>query len=466
MTSRWGLALLLAAPLAAQNPASAPRHVVQGVVFDSIARTPLVGAVVHVALRDSTGQPISATTDSTGHFRFDGLPSGRFVIGFYHDALGALGLDAPLRAFDLAADTLVTVDIGIPSGAVVRALRCGGDASASRDGMLAGIVRNSGDTALAGVTVTVEWRALALDAGNFHTVVQHARTTVAADGTYQLCGLPDDAPLGLRVAGPGYRAIEGQVVVPSAGVARQDVRLADSAEVVGTARVRGRAVHENGKPVATGRAVIAALKRDVPVNNGTFLMTDLPVGTWVVEVRAIGLEPRSTLIDAMEAGSTSTTITLDNRAQQLDAVTVIGTPSRDTKTLDEVLRRQRSSFGTAFLPGSIWLQNAQHPADVLRAARGFTYRSPTEIYGRWVGGSPCAYVAVYLDGAFFPGGFSALDDAVSVREVLAIEAYPDILSAPFQWRINHTIDETQLTIGRRPRKPNKPCAVVAVWTKH
>ena len=453
----WGLTFLLAAPLAAQNPISSPRHVVQGVVFDSIARVPLVGAVVHVALRDSTGRPFTAATDSTGHFRFDGLPAGRFLIGFYHDALGALGLDAPLRAFDLAADTLVTVDIGIPSGAVVRSLRCGGNSATTRDGMLAGIIRNAGDTALTGVTVTVEWRALALDAGDFHTVVQHARTMVAADGTYQLCGLPDNAPLGLRVTGPGYRAIEGKIVVPSAGVVRRDMRLADSAVVIGTARVRGRVVHENGSRVTTGRAVIAALNRDVPVVGGTFLLADLPLGTWVVEVRAIGLEPRSTLIDATESGTVSTTIMLDNRAQQLDAMTVIGTPSRDTKTLDEVLRRQRSSFGTAFLPGSIWLQNAQHPADVLRAARGFTYRSPTDISGRPSAGESCGGVAIYLDGAFFYGGFRELDNMVSVREVLAIEAYPDAAFAPVQWRIGR---------GDGPRGSFSPCSVVAVWTKH
>jgi hypothetical protein len=210
--------------------------------------------------------------------------------------------------------------------------------------------------------------------------------------------------------------------------------------------------------VATGRAVIAALQRDVPVTDGTFLVTDLPLGTWVVEVRAIGLEPRSTLIDASESGTTSSTITLDNRAQRLDAVTVIGAPSRDTKTLDEVIRRQRSSFGTVFLPGSIWLHNAQHPADVLRAARGFTYRSPTDISGRFVPGDPCRGIAVYLDGAFFYGGFKELDNMVSVREVLAIEAYPDVSFAPIQWRIGRGMGPS----GR----PVSPCSVVAVWTKH
>ena len=230
---RWsplGLVLFLAAPLAAQNPP--PRHVVHGVVFDSVAQAPLAGAVVQIAPRDATGPLYSATTDSSGHFRIADLPAGQFLIGFYHDALTALGLDAPLRAFELAADTSVTIDLGVPSGAVVHALRCGGDSPTSRDGLLAGFVRNAEDhTALTGATVAVEWRAIALDPGNFHVVPQRAVATVGLDGSYRVCALPLDAPLTLRVAAPGHRALVGPIVVPVAGVARQDVRLADSSVV-------------------------------------------------------------------------------------------------------------------------------------------------------------------------------------------------------------------------------------------
>lgn len=469
-----GLAWFVALPLVAQVPAPAS-YVVRGVVFDSVVRAPLVGAVVRVATRDLLGSPVSAVTDSSGRFRITGLPAGRFLLDFEHDALDAYGLDAPLREFVLDTDTLVTVDIGVPSGAVVRTLHCGSTAAAADEGMLAGFIRDaSGEHEFAGAMVTVSWRALALDSGSFHAVVQRARATARADGAYRLCGLPVDAPLDLQVAAPAARVLAGQILVPNAGVARQDIRLADSALVRGAASLRGRAVHENGQPVATGRAVLTALAREVPVVNGAFVMTDLPPGTWALEVKAIGVEARTTLIDATEgpAGAlVSATITLDDRRQQLDAVTVIGKPNRDAKVLDDIMRRQRSSFGTVFLPGSVWLENAEHPADVLRAARGFDFRSSREIYGRPVGrlgGTMCYAIAVYLNGAYFPGGFEDLDNAVAVRDVLAIEAYPDVLSAPVQWRINHTVVEAPSTIGKIPRKgaPQPICAVVAVWTKH
>jgi hypothetical protein len=260
------------------------------------------------------------------------------------------------------------------------------------------------------------------------------------------------------VTAPGHRALAGEIVVPVAGVARQDVRLADSSAGRGPANLRGRVVHENGKAVTSARAVVAALARDVPVQNGTFFLAELPVGTWVVEARAIGLEPRSVWVEATERGTAETTITMSDRAQPLDAVTVIGEPSHDSKILEEVLRRQRSSFGTVFLPGDPWLRGALHTADVLRAARGFSYRSPTDVLGRGVGRGECRVIKVYVNGEFFPGGLEELDAVAPVRDVLAVEAYPDMAFAPIQWRMNRG-----MTI-MRDGTVTQGCAVVAVWT--
>ena len=349
---------------------------------------------------------------------------------------------------------VLALSVAAPMAAQDLAPQCNADSTKSGAGLLVGFVRNATDgRALVGATVSAEWRAIALDPGNFRVVTQRALALVGADGSYRLCGLPVDAPLTFRVAAAGHIAIAGPVVVPVTGAARQDVRLADSSVVNGAAGLRGRVVHENAKPVTSGRAVMPALARDVPVQNGAFFLPDLPQGTWVVEVRAIGLEPRSVWLDVTESGIGAATITMGNRAQPLDAVTVIGAPSRNTRILEEVLRRQRSSFGTVFLPGNSWLQGALHASDVLRAARGFRYVSPTWIYAR--GG--CRAINVYVNGEFFPGGLEELDHVAPARDVLAIEAYPDVAFAPIQWRNN---------VGQMKAngKPGQVCAVVAVWT--
>lgn len=212
-----------------------------------MAHAPLAGAIVQVALRDSLQRPFSTTTDATGRFRLGGLPLGQYVIGFYHEALGALGLDAPRRAIDLAADSSVRLDLAIPSGGVVRALRCGGDSAADRDGLLAGFVRDAvRDEAITGATVVAEWNAVVLDPGNFHQAAQRVRAAVGANGAYAACGLPVVAPLTFRVTMPGRRTIEGQIVLPASGTKRQDFLLGDSGVVRGAAVLAGRVTMRTG----------------------------------------------------------------------------------------------------------------------------------------------------------------------------------------------------------------------------
>jgi hypothetical protein len=57
------------------------------------------------------------------------------------------------------------------------------------------------------------------------------------------------------------------------------------------------------------------------------------------------------------------------------------------------------------------------------------------------------FIAVYLDGGRLPGGLESINRMVPPSDILAIEAYPDVVSAPFIWRTNDA------------------CAVIAYWTK-
>jgi hypothetical protein len=60
---------------------------------------------------------------------------------------------------------------------------------------------------------------------------------------------------------------------------------------------------------------------------------------------------------------------------------------------------------------------------------------------------PGKSLAIYIDGGRFAGGLEELGTMVSMRDVLAIEAYPDMMNVPAQWQSTNT------------------CAVVAIWTK-
>lgn len=462
---RFAPVLLAFAPLGAQSPAALITHSLSGIVFDSIAGAPLAGAVVQVALADQVQRVFTTRSDVTGHFRIDGLPSGRFGVVFQHDALNALGLESPLRAVELAGDSSIRLDLGVPSGPTVRAQRCLGLPSDAGDGMIAGYLYDAThDNTLAGATVDVRWVEIAFQKGDLRQSARRVTATVGGDGTYLACGVASDAPVEVSVTRAGFRTIAAQIVVPSAGVVRQDFHLATSDVVHGAAAIAGHVVQEDGHLVANGRATIPPLSIDVPVTDGEFTIAGIPAGTWPVEIRALGYEPQAALVNAAERTSVPLTVAVARKAQTLETVNVVGNASRDTRTLDDIAFRNRTSGGTTLMPGNSWLATADSPTDALRGARGFIQKGANRVIARpYVDArgrlTDCATtradtvrsgkeVAIYLDGSRYPGGLEILNNDVLPRQILAIEAYPDVVSAPMIWRTNDA------------------CAVVAIWTKH
>jgi hypothetical protein len=445
---------IIASPALGQDAPAGRRYEIRGTVFDSIAGVPLAGAMVHVSARDSARVPYSTLTDSLGHFAVTGLPSGAFVVGFYHDNLTALGLDAPLRAVVLGAESTVTVNLWIPSALEVRAMRCGRDVNSDAKGMLVGSLRD-GENGLAvrGAVLRLAWQALALDTANYRTVTERATADISDDGSFLACRLPVDASLDLEAAAPGYRTLTGAVVfIPANGVGRLDLALVDTARTRGTARISGRVRTPSGRVVATGQAVIAALGLVVPIREGEFLLNGVPAGSWVVEARVIGSAPRSTLVRASDGATSTVEFRTGESLQELAPVTVVGERDANTRLLEEVLRRKRVGMGTVFLPGSPALRSAIFTSDVMKEARGFQYRGPTDIVGR----TKCRSIAVYVDDVLQPDGIASMN-LVAPREVLAIETFPDILLAPVQYRIMKAM------LGSANQKY---CAVVLVWTRN
>lgn len=436
------------------RPAEA-QFTLRGTVFDSIAGKPLAGAEVQVAPLGAASAPRTTTTDALGRYTLTGLPAAEYSVGFYHDALTALGLDVVTRRVVLSADSPTTVDLAVPSSATVRALRCG-ESSAYAPGMLVGSVRDAATRApIAGSVVAISWSAIALDAGNYRTVTDRATVTVDDDGSYLACHLPLDAPLRLLVRAVGHRTIDGPVVtVPANGIARLDVQLVDSATVSGAAVVRGRVLRESGKTVASGRVVISALGLDVPVQDGAFAVGNVPAGTWVAEARVIGVEPQAMLVQASDSAVATATFTVSNHSQRLDAVTVVGKPSRDLRVLDEVLRRSRIGSGTTFLPGHPALRSAVWVTDVMKEARGFRYVSQDSVTARATTGGVCKSVAVFVNDVPQSDMMRGIDLVAPVSEVLAVETWPDITFAPVQYRY--------ASLGAAARRP---CALVLIWTR-
>ncbi|HEX8433326.1 MAG TPA: carboxypeptidase-like regulatory domain-containing protein, partial [Longimicrobium sp.] len=125
------LALFSAAPAAAQQPAGAT---VSGVVMDSLAGAPLSGATVQLVSSARTTAARTTLSDATGRFTFAEVPDGRYVIGFLHPTLDALGVEPIARAVTVAGEREVSVDLAIPGPARIRAALCG--QASSESGMI------------------------------------------------------------------------------------------------------------------------------------------------------------------------------------------------------------------------------------------------------------------------------------------------------------------------------------------
>ena len=134
---------------------------------------------------------------------------------------------------------------------------CSGDSTAHADGTIAGFVRDPDNgEPIAKATVTVRWRAIALDSSRPRAALETRVDTVRENGAYALCDVPAGAPLEIRVNASGRRAISGEIVLPAAGALRRDFYPVEMSLTHGPATLIGRAEYVGGKPLESGRAGI------------------------------------------------------------------------------------------------------------------------------------------------------------------------------------------------------------------
>jgi hypothetical protein len=194
---------------------STPRGVVlAGLVFDSVARRPLEGAIVTVA-----GGAYVDTTEADGSYRLDVPTAGEYSVAVTHPRF---------RLFDSPASGIVRAvvrgeevrrDFGLPSPETVVTRTCGDRAiDRSTEAVIVGQVVDSLGRPAPG-EVAVSWReATTLRAGHRLSVSEHgARIVVPSDleGRFRVCGVP--AGVELTIARPTGRSSRPHRVTAGAG---------------------------------------------------------------------------------------------------------------------------------------------------------------------------------------------------------------------------------------------------------
>ena len=445
---------------------------VRGVVFDSLASLPLVGAGVQLVRDDSARATRLATTDSLGSFAFPDVPPGRYLIGFFHPVLDSLEIDTPTSRIDVSPTSrTVLADLAVPSGERLRTAFCGARAPGDSSGALVGWLRDAdSDGAIADGRIVLTWSQLVMDARGLRLEQRRSPAKSRASGFYVACDLPGDTDLLADADAPGGRR-SGlvEVRVPLRGLRRLDVALADTTAAVvaaappsgaageqgvvgekllrGTARLSGVVRDANGRPVPRATVSVRGAAGSAQTSEeGTFSLGNLPAGTRAVQVRAIGYEPRSVAVRLASARAATASLVLDKRVDVLAPVTVVGKPSRASKEMTGFQQRRQHGIGTYLTRADIEQRSPIGMTDVLRTVSGLQVTPGSAGRYRLLGRGGCAPV-VFVDGVQVFDGATDLDAIVQPHDVLGVEVYRGGSSVPAQFMTG-----------------SNSCATVVIWT--
>lgn len=458
---------------------------VEGTITDSLSRGVLAGATVQVVPKAA---PWSAgwtvTSDASGRFSFGNLPAGRYTTGFQHPRLDSLGFDAVTSTLEVPPGrATLTADLSLPSAATLRATLCGPRPDGT--GVVIGRVRSAEAGALVtAMAVVAEWVEVRFGTAGIERQQQRATGPVATDGRYVLCGVPTDVTLQLQAVAhestaPALSGAVDAEFLDGAALLHRDLlvstRSGGSQTVTapavrapadssagrwrprrGLARLAGVIVGGDGAPIRGARITVPdADLSTTSIDDGTFRLTQLPGGTFSVEVIALGYVPLRTAADLRPEHDVSLRVTMRTAVATLDSVTVADVASVDRVGFAARREKNIGYFVTADqarLNGALRVPAALAMAPGLRMAQGG---------GVTLGRGRCK-PRVYVNGQFQDVavtdqmGEDSVDDIIPFAQVGGIEVYVNPADAPAQYSSPG---------NRTGRVGDSGCAVIIIWSK-
>ena len=299
---------------------------VTGVVIDSIGGGLLATAIVQLADAESVSRfGTTTTTDSLGRFTFERVPRGRYTLGFFHPLLDSLGVTAPMREVSIDDGQSVRADLAVPSAGRLVAAICGGSEKGRGTGgtrsrldsgaVILGIVRHAHDRMPAeSVTVTAQWLEITLGPNGFSRRVAEIHAVTAADGWFALCDAPRGGAAVLRASRGADSTDLLEVRIPTAGLLRRELYLGPATTVVsgdsaagprapvrgGSGRIDGTVVRAvSGEPISGAHVSVADGPETRSNDSGAFVLTNVPSGTRMLEIRAVGFYPERRVVDVL-----------------------------------------------------------------------------------------------------------------------------------------------------------------------
>lgn len=471
---RWcgvALALAFAVPVWAQGTTGST---VTGIVHDSLANKPLAGAWVQLIVADErTDAARTVESDSSGRYTFSGVGEGRYTVGFFHPLLDSLGVEAPLRAITVTRGRTTHADLAVPSGPTLNGVICAAKAStvadAASSAALVGVVRDVRTGApVTGAQVAADWLEVAFRAGSIDRRRSRVTATTGANGWFALCNVPSAGNLfvGASRGADSTDLIESQVS-PTVRFLRRDLYLGAARAVLlgdstrgdslaprrmraGDGRVRGTVLAADGKRPLAGALVRIVDGPGARANDrGEWTIVGAPMGSRMLEVRAVGYYPERRGVDVTER-SAPVQVTLETFTTVLAAVKVVATrvADRQASGFDE---RKRSGMGRFLTSEDLERRGVLFLSDAFKNLGGVRIDTDSagerRIYVRSAFNGYCE-PTFYIDGLpMYTLTADEVDGAVSAKRVRAVEVY------------------NEGTVPPQFQQAFSGCGSIVIWTK-
>lgn len=407
---------------------------IEGVAYDSLAKRPLVGAIVYVVGTDAT-----STSDERGRFRLVRVPVGNQTIGMQHSAFDSLGLSGTTVRVDVQPK-MPRLVLAVPSFPTIWRVLCGETVLNEEATIVFGTVRSATDSQpRSAAVVQGVWTEL-IGSGRSLASIQQQRmklSTLTDDrGDYALCGVATGPTLTLRLLNALDDSLPlSEVELPTSimRVRRQDVFMPRAAAVSlpavddsasgaritstppsSTGVIAGIITDSVGVPLANATVVVDTMTEVRSGDDGRFFVRNLPSGSHRLAVISIGRRPFVTVVNVMAGDTARITIPIAS-IQTLDAVNVRATVM--SVRLRDFEERKRMGFGDH--RDSTEIKQYPSAIEVLKTVNGVTIRQRSRL-NFTISIAGCGKPDFRLDGLpSTPEDIALLD----TRDIAAMEVY-------------------------------------------
>lgn len=454
---KFCLSLIFAAAIADVAYAQATGGTVFGIVVDSVRGGTLPGAIVSIR-----GTTRSAFTDSAGRFSLGNVPAGSLRLELVHPFLDTLGISVVSAPLNLAAGQNLRTVVSVPSQSTLVATKCTAQERAAGAGAVIGNVFNAdNDQPVPDARIMLVWVDYVLVGKTLVKMPRQRVTASTADGSFRICGLPEELAANLNVTNGRVQTPEvglslsprlavATVFVPSASAAAEGSPESRTLPAKGIITLTGRVLNNAGSPLANARVSVDETDAvTVSGENGRFTLSGLPAGTRILSVRALGYEPVEAAVPLRARAAGDLTVRMTRFALSLDTVRV--TALRDIAMqrigFDE---RQKKGAGKFFDPAEIKRRDPLRLNNLLETLPGLSYRNSNAMGGKRTLVPRRGCLSYIVDGKLWRGGDDPPDFWISAQELGAVEFYQD----------GFVPSEFLMMIAA-----GQSCSTIVIWTK-